>query len=177
MERIILTEPNLILRKRAREVDPAAISSPEIKRAILDLKDTLKKSRDGIGIAAPQIGVARRIFVISEETKYVESEPRESREKRKWNFYAYINPVILKRSKNKVERVEGCLSVPGKFGIVARPEKVTLRALDERGKPFTLGASKFLARVIQHELDHLDGVLFVDKVKRFVDVTKSEERL
>ncbi|KKW21067.1 MAG: Peptide deformylase [Parcubacteria group bacterium GW2011_GWB1_52_7] len=181
MERIIRTEPDLILRKRAREVEPAAISSPEIRRAIRDLKDTLKKSDDGIGIAAPQIGILRRIFIISEEAKYVESEPRESRGKKRWNSYVYINPVALKHSKNRVDGVEGCLSVPGKFGIVARSEKITVKALDERGNQFTLGASKFLARVIQHELDHLDGVLFIDKVKRFIDVTKNtkkdEERL
>ena len=83
--------------------------------------------------------------------------------------------MVKKLSKSKIEYPEGCLSVPGQFGFVKRSEKITVEAYDEAGKKFIRGASKFYARVIQHELDHLNGVLFIDKVERFIDLSKEEE--
>ncbi|MBI4134591.1 MAG: peptide deformylase [Candidatus Sungbacteria bacterium] len=175
MIREILTEPNPILRKRSREVNPAQVSSREIQDAIQDLKDTLKNSEDGIGIAAPQASISLRIFIISEEAKHLDDErPPADKE---WKQHVYINPIITKYARKKVEGIEGCLSVPGKYGVVERPEKVEITAYDDRGKPFIQGASKFHARVLQHELDHLDGVLFVDKVKRFITVPDERGRL
>ena len=174
--RTILTEPNPILRRRSHEVETAAIATPEVQNAIADLKATLAVSEDGIGIAAPQIGMPLRIFVVSEEAKFVESDVAPPKDK-KWEYYVYINPLVAKFSQKKVEAVEGCLSVPGKYGVVTRPEKISIEAYDEAGKKFKRGASKFLARVIQHELDHLDGILFIDKVTRFVSVPQNESRL
>lgn len=175
MIRQILTEPNPILRKRSEEVDPASIQNGEIQDAIRALKKTLAESEDGIGIAAPQAGIPLRIFIVSEEAKFLDDE--KSPEGRTWKNFVYINPVITKLSQRKVEGIEGCLSVPGKYGIVERPEKVHIEAYDETGKKFEQGASKFYARVLQHELDHLDGILFIDKVKRYIDMPSGQERL
>lgn len=175
MIRTILTDPNPLLRKRSAEIDPAQIQGKEVQAAIRDLRETLETSEDGIGIAAPQVGFSLRIFIVSEEAKYLDGEAPP--EKKEWSQYVYINPVISKYARKKVEGIEGCLSVPGKYGIVKRPEKVTITAYDETGKRFSHGAAKFYARVLQHELDHLDGTLFIDKVKRFIEVPKSDTRL
>lgn len=174
MIRTILTDPNPLLRKRSREIEIKTIAASHIKEAINDLKATLSKSEDGIGIAAPQVGLPIRIFIISEEAKHIESEGDK---KKAWTQYVYINPVITKSSRKRVDGVEGCLSVPGKYGFVARPEKVSVEAYDENGKKFSHGASKFFARVIQHELDHLDGILFIDKVSRFIKISPKESKL
>ena len=109
------------------------------------MKETLKKA-DGVGLAAPQVGVLRRIFIISYEDKYFEC----------------INPVMLSQSGRQSGQ-EGCLSVKGKWGEVVRPNKVTVKALDRYGKPFTVEAEGFLARAFCHENDHLDGIVYVDK--------------
>lgn len=174
MIRKILIEPNPILRQRSKDVDLAAISSRKIQAAIQDLKDTLETSENGIGIAAPQIGVSLRIFVVSEEAKFIggKNPPKEKH----WKHCVYINPVIVKSSRKKADAAEGCLSVPKKYGIVTRPEKVEIEAYDEAGRKFSQGASKFYARVLQHEMDHLGGILFIDKVKRFIDVPREKER-
>ncbi|MBI3627799.1 MAG: peptide deformylase [Candidatus Sungbacteria bacterium] len=173
--RTILTNPNPLLRKRAKEVSAAAFKTAALKHAIRDLIATLKVSEDGIGIAAPQIGIAWRIFIVSEEAKHL-SQSR-AKENREWKQLVYINPVITKFSTKKAEGVEGCLSVPGKYGFVTRPEKVQVEAFDEKGKKFSHGASKFFARVIQHETDHLDGILFIDKVTRYIEPKKSDSKL
>ncbi len=109
-----------------------------------DMKETLEKA-DGAGLAAPQVGVLRRIFIVSAEGKY----------------YECINPEFIYK-KGKQIGAEGCLSVKGKYGVVARPEKIKLKAFDRFGKPFTVEAEGFLARAFCHEYDHLDGILYVD---------------
>ncbi len=110
-----------------------------------DMKDTLIKA-NGAGLAAPQVGVLRRIFIVSVEGKY----------------YECINPVIVSQSGSQVGE-EGCLSVRGKYGTVKRPDKVTVKAFDRFGKPFTVNAQGFLARAFCHENDHLDGIVYLDK--------------
>ncbi len=112
-----------------------------------DMRDTLFKA-DGAGLAAPQIGVLRRIFIVSAEDKYFEC----------------VNPVITDTKGRQVGE-EACLSVRGKQGVVERPMKITVKAQDRYGKPFTVKASGFLARAFCHEYDHLDGILYVDKAK------------
>lgn len=154
------------------------------------MKETLRNTEDGVGLAAPQVGESFRIFLVSEEAEYIdnkklpEGEERkpedsstgsEQRKKRDWKHFVYINPIVKKISRSKIEYPEGCLSVPGRFGYVKRSEKITVEAYDETGKKFTRGASKFFARVIQHELDHLNGILFIDKVERFIDIPKAEK--
>jgi len=173
----IILLPKPVLRQVAKEVATGAIKTSEIQKLISSMKETLKNTADGVGLAAPQVGESLRIFLVSEEAEYVDNkklpesvEKRSEDKKRDWKYFVYINPVVKKISKGKIEYPEGCLSVPGKFGIVKRNEKITVEAYDETGRKFTRGASKFFARVIQHELDHLNGTIFIDKVERYLDV-------
>lgn len=119
-----------------------------------DMKDTLIKA-EGAGLAAPQVGVLRRVFIVMVDDEY----------------YECINPVIVNQS-GKQTGDEGCLSVKGKYGSVTRPNKVTVKAFDRNGKPFTVNAEGFLARAFCHEYDHLDGIVYVDKA----DYVKEEGR-
>jgi len=153
------------------------------------MKETLKNTVDGVGLAAPQVGESLRVFIVSEEAEEIDKiaherweEKREEwkqtgnkpYEVREWRYYTFINPLVKKTSRKKVPGPEGCLSVPGKFGTVPRHEKIMVEAYDEHAKKFTRGASKFFARVIQHELDHLKGTLFIDKVERYITVAKDD---
>ena len=180
----IVKEPHKVLRKRAEELSVKEMTGKKIQRLIRNMKATLAATPDGVGLAAPQVGEALAIFVVSEEALEIDNgnnkETRDKRqetrgtEKRDWNYYVFINPRLKNQSRKKLEGPEGCLSVPKKFGTVNRHEKITVEAYDETGKKFTRGASRFLARVIQHELDHLDGILFVDKAKKLTAVDKNE---
>ena len=138
----ILKEGDPTLRKVCREVD---VITPRILTLLDDMAETMRAA-NGCGLAAPQIGVLRRIVVI---------ETEES------GLLELINPKIVKRS-GKQNEVEGCLSIPGKAGITDRPAKVTVRALDRNGCEIELTGEGLLARAFCHELDHLDGKLFID---------------
>lgn len=149
----IVTLPNAMLRKRSVEVDPKLIRTPEFQRWLDDLVETMWRA-DGVGIAASQVGRNIRVFVaVDRETPHV-----------------VINPVVTRRSWRKEDGEEGCLSVPGKYGIVKRHRTFRVKGLDRDGKPVVLDAYGFFARVLQHELDHLDGVLFVDRAKKVFPV-------
>lgn len=179
--RQIVKEPAEVLRKIAAEVHTRDITMPKIRGLIAAMKAALASTPDGVGLAAPQVGVSLRLFIVSEEAEEIDraekrgwerrrkENPTEKNEKpyenREWKYYVFINPVLKNFSRRKLDGPEGCLSVPGKFGIVKRYEKITVEAYDERGKKFTRGASRFFARVIQHELNHLDGALFTDKAR------------
>ncbi len=114
----------------------------------------LATCKDGVALAAPQTGVNLRIFVISPLLWSDEAKQQGN--------LVYINPEITKKSSNKVQLDEGCLSVKGVYGRVKRHEKVTVVAYDKSGHKFTRGASGLLAEIFQHEIDHLDGKLFID---------------
>ncbi len=140
------------------------------------MKETLKGTSDGVGLAAPQVGKSLRLFIVSDEAEEIDrlkdtkpdsqnniaSTKTKPYPIRDWHYYVFINPHIITTSRKKIDGPEGCLSVPGVFGTIKRQEKITVRAIDEYGKKFTRGASRFFARVIQHELDHLEGNLFID---------------
>lgn len=135
------------------------------------MSEALRSTDDGIGIAAPQIGISKRIFLASEEALAIDRElenpedrfKKNSDKDKNWQYYVFINPEILKRSAKKIKGVEGCLSVPKKYGFVERADKIRVRAYDADGRVFERGASKLFARLLQHEVDHLEGVLFIDK--------------
>lgn len=185
-----MQEPHKILRKRAAEVKVSEITSPTIKRIVADMKETLASTPDGVGLAAPQIGESLRIFIVSEEAEEIDKAMKKGYrrrnekdadtikekpyEEREWTYYTFINPVVKKLSKSKTEDGEGCLSVRGRYGEVKRHEKITVEAYNERGKKFIRGASKFFARVLQHELDHLQGTLFIDKATHLEDSLRNE---
>lgn len=172
----IVSLPDRVLREQASEVPLEEITSPQIQRLIGDMDAALRRTEDGVGIAAPQIGVSRRVFLVSEEAKFIDSERTREKE-HQWEYHVYINPVITKLSKAKVSDVEGCLSVPGKYGVVPRPEKVEIEAYDETGRKFSRGASRFFARVLQHEMDHLNGTLFIDKATEMLKRERNHEKI
>lgn len=147
------------------------ISSPKIKKLIADMKNAMDSQPDGIGLAAPQIGVTKRIFIVSGKVLLPPDERLLATEGKKIKTpvppdMVFINPVITKESKEKKWLDgEGCLSVRWLYGKVKRATKVTLRAYNEDGKIFERGASGLMAHIFQHEVDHLDGILFIDKAK------------
>ena len=182
----IVKEPEPVLRGEAKPVPLREITSPKIKHLIADMKVTLKNTPDGVGLAAPQVGEPLQIFIVSSEAEEIDElrrqmkkgqdlpekkadEKEKTKTERNWKYYVFINPEIKKIARKKSEDAEGCLSVPGKFGTVKRAEKITAVAHNEYGKKFIRGASGFFARVIQHELDHLKGTLFIDKVEKFLE--------
>lgn len=147
-----------IIRSRAKEVDK--ISSAKVKKIIGDLVDSMRHE-NLVGMAAPQIGIGNRIFV---------TEIRKTIFRKDISILdplrVFINPKITKVSKRLVEGYEGCGSIAsgGLFGIVKRSETVSVRAFNENGDEFELETSGLLARIIQHEVDHLNGICFIDKV-------------
>ncbi len=132
-----------LLRKKSREV---TIIDDRIKILIEDMKETMYKE-DGIGLAAPQVGIARRVVVIDIGD----------------GFLALINPEIITQEGEEIDS-EGCLSIPGKLGKVRRPFKVKVKYLDLEGNEKIIEGTGLLARVLCHEIDHLNGVLFIDKI-------------
>lgn len=154
-KRKLITIPNAILRKKAASVTLQELQTPTMQSLLADMSETMF-AEDGIGLAAPQIGVSQRIFVVATKD----------------GAKAFINPKIVKQSFLSIVMEEGCLSIPGVFGTVKRPRRVTIEALDASGKPFSLPAEGLLARIVQHEMDHLNGVLFIDKVIR---ITRGEK--
>lgn len=154
--RQILTKSASVVRTKAREVENP--HAPEIRELVFAMKDAMRKA-NGIGLAAPQIGEPLRIFVAEVNKK----------------FYVAVNPNVTKVSEETEEMEEGCLSVPGLWGPVERAARVTLEAFDQNGKPYRLKAKGLLARVIQHEMDHLDGILFIDKAKALYEIRRQEK--
>lgn len=161
---------NPILKKKSKKI--VDLNCEETKRVIEDLVDTLR-FRDSVGFAAPQIDKNLRIFV-SEIRKTVYRNTKEIDRLR-----IYINPKIIWFSKKQVMMYEGCGSVANSnfFGPVKRSEKIKIRAIDENGKKFKLKTSGLLARVIQHEYDHLKGIIFVEKITDFEKVMSKNEYL
>lgn len=151
----IVSDGHPALRAVAEEVPVDQIGSEEIQSLILHMKKVLALQNDGIGLAAPQVGVSKRIFIVS---KKVFGEDGTDA--------VFINPVITNESKEKRwMEGEGCLSVRWIYGKVKRSTKVSLRAYDERAQISERGASGLLAHIFQHEVDHLNGTLFIDKAK------------
>ena len=177
----ILTNPNPILRKKASKIQESEIISKTTKDLVLIMKEVLKNSEDGVGLAAPQIGHSVQMFLVSEEALAIDKGENTETEKEKtkpdWKYLVFINPVIKKFSAKKVSMAEGCLSVPGVYGAVKRPEKIEVEWLDEHGKKHSRGCSKFFARVIQHEYDHINGILFIDKMHEELKIEKGSSRL
>ncbi len=164
----IIADPSPVLHQHAVDVPVTEITSKKIQQVLKEMTIALRSTSEGIGIAAPQIGHSLRMFLVSEEAlrwNEFEEIPREERKKKEWEYYAFINPLIKNISKKKTRETEGCLSVPKTYGAVERSEKVTIEAYDQKGTKFQRGASKLYARVIQHEVDHLDGILFTAKAK------------
>ena len=157
----ILQKDNPILRTVSLPVVEKEISSPKIKKILADMRIALNSQEDGIAISAIQIGEPIRVFMISKKIfEILGDEPEVANKKSDLIFF---NPKIKKLSKEKQLLEEGCLSVRYLYGMVLRSAKAQIEALDENGKKFSRGTSSLLAQIVQHENDHLDGILFIDK--------------
>ncbi len=147
--RKIIQKGDSVLTKKAR---PVTDFNERLKVLIRDMIETMQEA-NGVGLAAPQVGVLRRVVVV---------EPPEQ------DPMALVNPVIVS-AEGECEDTEGCLSVAGLYGVVKRPARVLCRAQDADGKPIEIDAEGYAARIVSHELDHLDGILFTEKVLRYIE--------
>lgn len=153
------------LRMVCRDVTTAEFGSQFLKDIILSMKKSLKNEHDGVAIAAPQIGVPLRLFVVAESSYDEESKSKP---------LVFINPKIVKKSKKTAIMQEGCLSVRWVYGKTKRSVAATVEAFDEDGRKFTFGGTGLIAHIFQHEIDHLDGVLFIDHGFDLEEYTEEE---
>lgn len=152
----LIFHPAAVLTQPAEEV---TVFDQHLKKLLSDMYDTMS-ANDGVGLAAPQIGLSKKIAVvdIGEESGKLE----------------LMNPVIIE-AKGEQTGPEGCLSIPGLYGEVTRPDYIKVRAMNRHGEPFEMEASGFLSRAIQHEIDHLEGILFTSKVNRYYEEDELEK--
>lgn len=147
--------PDSVLRKTAK---PVKEMTPRLQTLVKDMFNTMD-SEDGIGLAGPQVGILKRIFTVGIGDIRL----------------CFVNPLVLE-TRGEYLDVEGCLSIPGETGVVKRPEYVKVKAMNEKNEPFVIEAKNLLARCILHELDHLDGVLFTDKLVEVDEDFEPEEQ-
>ena len=158
--REILTEPNAILREKSLNVD---MVDKDLQKLMDDMLETMYAA-PGIGLAAIQIGIPKRVIILDIDQKEGKKNPM-----------FFVNPEIIEKSENSSTYEEGCLSVPGQFAEITRPEKCFVKYLDYYGQKKEIKAEGMLATCIQHEIDHLEGILFIDylsKLKRTMIVKK-----
>jgi peptide deformylase len=163
----ILQKEEKVLRAIAKEVKLTDINTPKIKKVLRDMSLSLASQDDGVAIAAPQIGYSLRIFLVAGkvfERSFARGKDINPNKEKKPDM-VFINPKIVKLSKDKEWTPEGCLSVRPVYGKTYRSKKATVEAYDENGVKFSRGASGLLAQIFQHETDHLNGILFIDHAK------------
>jgi peptide deformylase len=151
----IVQQDNTVLRKIAAPIAVSSITKADTKNMLIEMFESLQSQHDGVALAAPQIGYSKRVFVVSPhifDTGIIVP-------------LIYINPVIIKRSRDKKVMEEGCLSCRWLYGKTKRSSRVTVRAFDEKGNEFVQEGKGLLAQIFQHEIDHLDGILFIDHAK------------
>lgn len=161
LEIVKLPEP--ILRRKAHKVDSI---TREMQTLIDNMIETMRDA-PGVGLAAPQVSVPLRIIVVEYGDDDDETKPKK--------LYALVNPEIIKTSEEVVEGIEACLSVPDLAGTVDRFEEVIVRGVNRQGKSVKIKASGWLARIFQHEIDHVDGIVFTDRAKRVWQPREEEE--
>jgi peptide deformylase len=153
--RQIVTLPDPVLRRKAR---PVTRFDRELRTLIDDMIETMRAA-PGVGLAAPQVGVSLRVIVV----EYAEDEEKEDAPKK---LYVMVNPEIKVVSEETEEGIEGCLSVPGWQGEVERGLRVTVKGQTRRGQPMKVKAKGWMARIFQHEIDHINGVVFTDRATK-----------
>jgi peptide deformylase len=168
----ILQMGDPILREVSSPIVVNKIKTPETKDLISKLKGAIDSQSDAAAISAVQIGRPVRLFIVSKKVFNLDSDATKDAKNK--NDLIFINPKITKVSKAKQLLEEGCLSVRYVYGKVLRPEKVTIEALDENGKKFSRGFSGLLAQIVQHENDHLNGILFTDKATDIQEISHEE---
>lgn len=155
--RNIVTLPDQVLRRKARKVTKF---DKNLQTVVDDMLETMREA-PGVGLAAPQVGVSERVVVV-EYAEPVEVEEGEEPVEVEPKLYVLVNPEIVKASPDTVVGIEGCLSVPTLVGEVERANEVRIKGFNRRGQPMKLKADGWLARIFQHEIDHLNGVVFTD---------------
>jgi len=186
MRTILPKNENPVLRQVAKPIPESEIKSAHIRNLVARMKTLLDKEKYGVALAAPQVGESLRLFIVSGAALARGSrnapdepvgEPAPTSKKREMPpppDQVYINPELLKLSRGRTQMHEGCLSIRGKWGEVPRAEKAMVRAYDENGVQFTRGASGFLAHIFQHEMDHMEGILYTDKATAVYDEKETD---
>jgi len=166
--RPIITHPAPVLRRKARKVTDFG---PEIQKIIDDMIETMREA-PGVGLAAPQVDVPLRLIVVeyAEEVEDEEGKQKETLPK----LYVLANPEIMRLSDESEIGTEGCLSIPGFVGDVDRPLGAVIKGLNRHGKPVRVKADGWLARIFQHEIDHLEGILFIDRAEKVWRLEESD---
>jgi peptide deformylase len=166
--REIVTIPDPVLRRKARKVTEV---DADVRKLINEMVESMREA-PGAGLAAPQVGVSSRVIVVEfgDEEDEDENAPKK--------LYALINPEIVEASEDeKVMGIEGCLSIPRLVGEVERFQRITIKGQNRHGKPVKLKAEGWLARIFQHEIDHLDGILYTDRATRVWQPKEGEEQV
>ena len=161
--REIVTIPDDVLRRKAHKIKNFG---PDLQSFIDDMVDTMRDA-PGVGLAAPQVGVSQRVIVV----EFGDEEDEEAPTK----LYIIINPQVTRFSKERLDGMEGCLSIPGFAGEVERSESVTLKGQNRHGKPVRIKAKGWLARIFQHEIDHVNGILYVDRTDKVWKLEEEEK--
>lgn len=159
-----------VLREIAKAVSIDEIKTPKFQQEITDMKDALATQSDGVALAAPQIAISKRIFIVNPQIFKEMNITNENNVST-----VFINPEIIKKSNDNKLMDEGCLSVRPLYGKVRRSSRATVRALNENGDEFQLEATGLLAQIFQHETDHLQGVLFIDKAIEIYELSEHKE--
>jgi len=184
----IIQKENKILRKIAKPVEIKEIKRDKIQKILDNMKEAMNSQDDSVAIAAPQIGASLRIFIVSKKTFEIPTKETSINDKtgnikdnktsldstsetgKLKDDLIFINPEIIKISKKKENMDEGCLSVRWFYGRVKRSTNITVRAYNEKGVEFTRGAGGLLSQIFQHEIDHLNGILFTDKASEIEEI-------
>jgi peptide deformylase len=157
--RTIVTLPDPVLHRKARAV---TTFDKDFQTLVDDMIETMRDA-PGVGLAAPQVGISDRLLVVE---YYVNEEAEDAEDQAKKRVWVLVNPEIVKASEEKVMGVEGCLSIPNLVGEVERHETVQIKGLNRHGQAMRIKASGWLARIFQHEIDHLNGIVFTDLATR-----------
>ena len=159
----IVTVPDPVLRRKAHKVTDFG---KEFQETVENMLETLRDA-PGVGLAAPQVGLSDRLILVEYGDDDDETVPRK--------LYIVTNPEIVSASEEKVEGLEGCLSVPGLVGMVERYQSIVVKGLNRHGKPTRIKASDWMARIFQHEIDHLDGIVFTDLTEKIWEPGPEDE--
>lgn len=171
MSKPIVQDGDPVLRELAKPVPEALFGSDELKQILKDMEHALDAEADGVALAAPQIAIPYRIFIARLDRTVPPEEAGSSPE-----LVVFINPEIIRSSQRRLEMDEGCLSVRGLYGKTKRHDRATVRARAFDGSTFERGGGGIVAQIYQHEIDHLNGILFIDHATDLVEVTREEEQ-
>ncbi|HEX5774447.1 MAG TPA: peptide deformylase [Candidatus Paceibacterota bacterium] len=168
----IVQDGDPVLRKKAEPVPETLFGTPELDRMLAEMAEALDAEKDGVALAAPQIAIPYRIFIARLDRAL---PPNEDGSEHAPELVVFINPEFTRSSKRRIEMDEGCLSVRGIYGKTRRHERATVRARRADGSSFERGGGGVLAQIYQHEIDHLDGILFIDHATDLIEIRQGED--